>query len=88
MPEFRHVPPRSPQPSQFAQPSQPAQFAQPAQQPAGEPMPEPDAAPQQTVRDEEEAPAEPRRRRDWGSIFQKTFDKINRGFSAAEDEEI
>ena len=35
MPEFRHVPPRSPQPSQFAQPSQPAQFAQPAQQPAG-----------------------------------------------------
>lgn len=88
MPEFRHVPPRSPQPSQFAQPSQPAQFAQPAQQPVGEPMPEPDAAPQQTVRDEEEAPAEPRRRRDWGSIFQKTFDKINRGFSAAEDEEI
>ena len=30
----------------------------------------------------------PRRKRDWGSIFQKTFDKINKSFSAAEDEEI
>ena len=30
----------------------------------------------------------PRRKRDWGSILQKTFDKINKSFSAAEDEEI
>ena len=27
-------------------------------------------------------------RRNWGAIFQKTFDKINKSFSAAEDEEI
>ena len=31
---------------------------------------------------------EPKRKRDWGSIFQKTFDKINKSFTAAEDEEI
>ncbi|HCN13934.1 MAG TPA: hypothetical protein DIS92_05445 [Alistipes sp.] len=44
---------------------------------------------------EEEQPDEPRytapepkRKRDWGSIFQKTFDRINQTFSAAEDEEI
>ena len=36
----------------------------------------------------EEPREEPRRKRDWGSIFQKTFDKINKSFSAAEDEEI
>ena len=37
----------------------------------------------------EEAPViEPKRKRDWGSIFQKTFDKINKSFTAAEDEEI
>ena len=28
------------------------------------------------------------RPRDWGSIFQKPFDKINKSFTAAEDEEI
>ena len=41
--------------------------------------------------DHEVEPAEhpaPRRKRDWGSILQKTFDKINKSFSAAEDEEI
>ena len=31
---------------------------------------------------------EPKRTRNWGAIFQKTFDKINKSFSAAEDEEI
>ena len=31
---------------------------------------------------------EPKRSRNWGAIFQKTFDKINKSFSAAEDEEI
>ncbi len=31
---------------------------------------------------------EPKRKRDWSSIFQKTFDRINQTFSAAEDEEI
>ncbi|WP_290540415.1 cell division protein FtsA [Alistipes sp.] len=32
--------------------------------------------------------SEPKRSRNWGAIFQKTFDKINKSFSAAEDEEI
>lgn len=31
---------------------------------------------------------QPRRRRDWSSIFRKALDKINDGFNAAEDEEI
>lgn len=31
---------------------------------------------------------EPKRTRNWGAIFQKTFDKINKSFTAAEDEEI
>ena len=31
---------------------------------------------------------EPKRSRNWGAIFQKTFDKINKSFTAAEDEEI
>ena len=31
---------------------------------------------------------DPKRSRNWGAIFQKTFDKINKSFSAAEDEEI
>ena len=37
----------------------------------------------------EETPViESKRKRNWSSIFQKTFDKINSSFTAAEDEEI
>ena len=44
-------------------------------------------------RTDEERAAEPpmvkpKRTRNWGAIFQKTFDKINKSFTAAEDEEI
>lgn len=35
-----------------------------------------------------EAEEQPRRKRDWSSIFRKALDKINDGFNAAEDEEI
>ena len=60
--------------------------------PAPEPVkPDPQtAAPEPPIPEEphEEPREEPRRKRDWGSIFQKTFDKINKSFSAAEDEEI
>ena len=77
-PEFRHVPPRYPQ-----QP-EPGNSAQPEATASSRAEPEEPAAPER-----EAAPApEPRRKRDWGSIFQKTFDKINKSFTAAEDEEI
>lgn len=70
-----------------------------AEQPrSGAPLPPP--APQHT-QPEEPAPQQPpqqdavsedgeqpRRKRDWGSIFRKALDKINDGFNAAEDEEI
>lgn len=62
---------------------QPAQAAAPvASQPAGneEALPEGEQEPAPVI--------EPKRKRDWGSIFQKTFDKINKSFTAAEDEEI
>ena len=65
---------------------QPAQDAAPVtpQPAAGEAVP---AGEQEDGRGE--APViEPKRKRDWGSIFQKTFDKINKSFTAAEDEEI
>ena len=72
---FRHVPPRQPQPTPSPETEEAAA-----------------AAPEATT-PEEQAPERPhsseqRRKRDWGSIFQKTFDKINKSFSAAEDEEI
>ena len=78
---FRHVPPHTPQPEPLTpqQPRTPA--AQPAQHVTSEP-PTPEEP------REEPHPETPRRKRDWGSIFQKTFDKINKSFSAAEDEEI
>ena len=81
---FHHVPPRTSQPAQPVQPAQPQMSPQPS---AAEPVQPSPAAP---VSDpvEERQPSEPRRKRDWGSIFQKTFDKINKSFSAAEDEEI
>ena len=74
---FRHVPPRASQPVSAApQPAAPAALRMQPEHPE--------------VQDEEpeEPREEPRRKRDWGSIFQKTFDKINKSFSAAEDEEI
>ena len=75
---FRHVPPRTSQPAQPQMSPQPS-AAEPVQPSSSAPVPDPV---------EERQPSEPRRKRDWGSIFQKTFDKINKSFSAAEDEEI
>ena len=75
-PEFRHTP----------------RFQQPVQGTAPVPPPpaETDAAADEEPETgrEEAAMIEPKRKRDWGSIFQKTFDKINKSFTAAEDEEI
>lgn len=81
---FRHVPPRTSQPAQPGQPVQPQMSPQPS---AAEPVQPSSSAPVPDLV-EERQPSEPRRKRDWGSIFQKTFDKINKSFSAAEDEEI
>lgn len=68
---------------QFRQPVQETAPAAPQPQAAGEP----EAGEQEHA--QETAPViEPKRKRDWGSIFQKTFDKINKSFTAAEDEEI
>lgn len=72
-PEFRHVPPR------FQQ-EQPA-----APEASSEERPRADAEQQA---DDQAPMIEPKQKRDWGSIFQKTFDKINKKFNAAEDEEI
>ena len=46
------------------------------------------AGPRDEERVDEPPMIEPKRSRNWGAIFQKTFDKINKSFSAAEDEEI
>ena len=78
VPEFRHMP----------------RFQQPAQGPASaaaQPASDEDAAARGQEREDEQLKApviEPKRKRDWGSIFPKTFDKINKSFTAAEDEEI
>lgn len=78
VPEFRHMP----------------RFQQPAQGPASaaaQPASDEDAAARGQEREDEQLKApviEPKRKRDWGSIFQKTFDKINKSFTATEDEEI
>ena len=78
VPEFRHMP----------------RFQLPAQGPASaaaQPASDEDAAARGQEREDEQLKApviEPKRKRDWGSIFQKTFDKINKSFTAAEDEEI
>lgn len=78
VPEFRHMP----------------RFQQPAQGPASaaaQPASDEDAAARGQEREDEQLKApviEPKRKRYWGSIFQKTFDKINKSFTAAEDEEI
>ena len=46
------------------------------------------AGPRDEERVDEPPMIEPKRSRNWGAIFQKTFDKINKSFTAAEDEEI
>lgn len=90
VPTFRHVPPRV-QPS-VPQPETPVPGRAQVQEPAP-------VSPTTSVAPERVAPApastvteapelEPRRKRDWGSIFQKAFDKVNKSFTAAEDEEI
>lgn len=80
----------------FRQPAQPVaqqplqQPAQPAaQQPLQQPYveAEPLVAPDFDFSDDFE-PVDSKRKRDWGSIFQKAFDKVNKSFTAAEDEEI
>ena len=76
--------PRSEQPGMRPEASRvrPTAPVAPVEPPVEQEVEQPAAAPA-----EEEAPA-PRRKRDWRSIFQKTIDKINNGFSAPEDEEI
>lgn len=76
MPELRHA----------TRPQQPVQPQRPAAQTAVEQQFEAETTGES--QEEEASMIEPKRKRDWGSIFQKTFDKINKSFSAAEDEEI
>ena len=71
-PEFRHMP----------------RFQQPVQAPPAAPAAE-EAEEDAAASGGEETPViESKRKRNWSSIFQKTFDKINSSFTAAEDEEI
>lgn len=81
-------PVRQPQTQSFRQSAQQPQ-AQPLQQPAPTPYveAEPLAVPDFDFSEDFE-PADSKRKRDWGSIFQKAFDKVNKSFTAAEDEEI
>ena len=79
-----HVPTPSPAPSPRPTPT-PAPSPRPMPTPT--PAPSPASDPEEPEIEESESTA-PRRKRDWGSILQKTFDKINKSFSAAEDEEI
>ena len=76
---------KAPQP-RVAQP-----YAAPAK-PVPQPVPQPEAEPaeeQDAPREDERSPVvEPKRKRGFGSIVMSAIDKINKGFSAAEDEEI
>ena len=83
-----HVPTPSPAPSPRPTPTPaPSPRPMPTPTPAPAPAPSPASDPEEPEIEESESTA-PRRKRDWGSILQKTFDKINKSFSAAEDEEI
>ena len=83
-----HVPTPSPEPSPRPTPTPaPSPRPMPTPTPAPAPAPSPASDPEEPKIEESESTA-PRRKRDWGSILQKTFDKINKSFSAAEDEEI
>ncbi|MCM1150882.1 MAG: cell division protein FtsA, partial [Alistipes sp.] len=60
-----------------------------AQEPPARVAPrQPLAAPQYTEDEEPPIVIDPRRKRDWSSIFRKAVDKVNQSFTAAEDEEI
>ena len=52
------------------------------------PQPEPPKEEHSAGEEDEESLYKPKPKRDWGSIFQRTFDKINKSFSAGDDEEI
>lgn len=92
----RTAQPRPVQPRQSEQPEAPAPAAPTARpiRQAVPPQPEPRqplAAPEiPEIPEEEERTVviDTRRKRDWSSIFQKAFDKVNQSFTAAEDEEI
>ena len=78
---------RPPQPQPAPEFRHTPRFQQPVQAPPAAPAAE--ETEEDAAAEREEAPViEPKRKRDWGSIFQKTFDKINKSFTAAEDEEI
>ena len=78
---------RPPQPQPAPEFRHTPRFQQPVQ--AAPAAPAAEEAEEDAAAEREEAPViEPKRKRDWGSIFQKTFDKINKSFTAAEDEEI
>lgn len=97
-PQFRPVQQEAPAPQQrpLQQPARPVAqqpLQQPAQPVAQQPLQqsyveaEPLVAPDFDFSDDFE-PVDSKRKRDWGSIFQKAFDKVNKSFTAAEDEEI
>jgi cell division protein ftsA len=79
-PEYRHTP-------RFQQPAQPVQPGQPVPPVFTGEETQPETGDRESG-NEEGPMIEPKRKRDWSSIFQKTFDKINKSFNAAEDEEI
>ncbi len=81
--------PTRPAAQQPAQPFRQQPLQQPAQPVAQQPYveAEPLVAPDFDFSDDFE-PVDSKRKRDWGSIFQKAFDKVNKSFTAAEDEEI
>ncbi len=68
------------------QPRPQAPVEAPADKREADEMPQTDAQPENPAA--ERRSDDNKRKRDWGSIFQKTLDKINKSFSAAEDEEI
>ncbi|MDE6374872.1 MAG: cell division protein FtsA [Alistipes sp.] len=82
------VPPQRPAPaapvsSPAPRPVMPAAPQEPQRPVARQPL-----TPPQPLDDEEPIVIDPRRKRDWGSIFRKAVDKVNQSFTAAEDEEI
>ncbi len=68
------------QPEGIGQKTQPAVPSQPA-----EPADDPHAGAEEEI---PENTVKPKPKRDWGTIFQRTFDKINKSFAAGDDEEI
>ncbi|MDE7344455.1 MAG: cell division protein FtsA [Alistipes sp.] len=85
----RPVQPRQPQAPAPAQPQPRMAVPQPAPQPEPQRLEprQPLTAPE-PVDEARPGVIDSRRKRDWSSIFQKAFDKVNQSFTAAEDEEI